>query len=144
MKKLLPFALLVLVYACTPSPEPIRYGEALCHWCKMTIVDRQHAAEAVTRKGRVFFFDAIECMMQFLDDADNEEDFALLLVNDFSRPGELIDAQTATYLVSEQIPSPMGAFLSAFAERREAQTLQQARGGTIYDWREARNYVRSR
>ncbi len=144
MRKLLPFAMIVLVHACTPSPEPIRYGEALCHWCKMTIVDRQHAAEVVTRKGKVFFFDAIECMMQFLDDAGSEDDFALLLVNDFSRPGELTDARTATYLVSEQIPSPMGAFLSAFADSHKAWTVWEEHGGTIYDWQEARNYVRQR
>lgn len=144
MKKLLLAALVVLVHACKPSSEPIHYGEALCHWCKMTIVDRQHAAELVTTKGKVYQFDAIECMMQYLDDQGNESDFALLLVNDFSQPGELIDARTATYLVSEQVPSPMGAFLSAFAKREDAEALQREKGGTLYDWEGARAYVRNR
>ncbi len=144
MKKLLLAALVVLMHSCTPSPEPIHYGEALCHWCKMTIVDRQHAAEAVTTKGKVFQFDAIECMMQFLDDQGDESGFALLLVNDFEQPGELTDARTATYLVSEQLPSPMGAFLSAFAKRETAEAMQREKGGTLYDWEGARAYVRNR
>ena len=36
----------------------------------MTIVDRQHAAEAVTSKGKVFKFDAIECMVCLLYTSD--------------------------------------------------------------------------
>ncbi len=143
MKKLW-IALCSLISACSPSPKPIHYGEAMCHWCKMTIVDQQHAAEAVTRKGKVYQFDAIECLVQYLDELGNDDQFAWLLVNDFNRPGKLIDAQTATYLVSAQIPSPMGAFLSAFATRAEAEAMQQQKGGQLYDWVGARQYVRQR
>ena len=62
MKKLLPLILLatVLLAACQPSPKPIEYGSDMCDYCKMTIVDQQHAAELVTTKGKAFKFDAIE------------------------------------------------------------------------------------
>ena len=86
---------MVLLIACTVGPKPIDYGHVACHYCSMTIVDKQHAAQLVTTKGKVFNFDAVECMMNQLKDWD-ESTIALFLANDFDRPGELIDATSAT------------------------------------------------
>ncbi|MCC6725443.1 MAG: hypothetical protein IT258_13125, partial [Saprospiraceae bacterium] len=47
-----------LLTACTPTAEPISFGEDMCAHCKMTIVDEQFAAEAVSQKGKVYKFDA--------------------------------------------------------------------------------------
>jgi|TARA_R110000764_G_scaffold239973_2_gene341143 copper chaperone NosL len=101
----------------------------------MTIVDKQHAAQWVTKKGKVFNFDAVECMMNQLKDED-ESTIGLLLVNDFDHPGELVDATKATYLISENIPSPMGAFLSAFSEEQAAEHTLEANGGKLLTWSE--------
>ena len=49
--------------ACTVAPVPINFGSDGCHFCKMTIVDKQHAAELVTSKGKAYKYDAIECMI---------------------------------------------------------------------------------
>ena len=125
--------LLTMLSACSVEPQPIEYGEDVCHYCKMTIVDRQHAAELVTDKGKVFKFDAIECMVPFLkENADTE--FAHMLVSDFQEPGKMLDARTSTFLVSTAIPSPMGANLSAFANEALAKAIQQEKGGTLYSW----------
>ena len=133
-KQLLPLLLtLVLLIACTVGPKPIDYGHVACHYCSMTIVDKQHAAQLVTTKGKVFNFDAVECMMNQLKDWD-ESTIALFLANDFDRPGELIDATSATYLISENIPSPMGAYLSAFAEEGAARHALDANGGQLLTW----------
>ena len=64
---------------------------------------------------------------------------ALFLVNDFDHPGELVDAKKATYLVSENIPSPMGAFLSAFSEQQAAQNTLDMNGGELYTWTEIKD-----
>jgi copper chaperone NosL len=101
----------------------------------MTIVDKQHAAQLVTTKGKVFNFDAVECMMNQLKDWD-ESTIALFLANDFDRPGELIDATKATYLISDNIPSPMGAYLSAFDEEGAARHALDANGGELLSWNE--------
>lgn len=130
----IPF-LLFLISACSPTPKAIEYGADHCHFCKMTIVDRQHAAEAVTAKGKVYKFDAIECMVQYLKEQANTE-YAHLLVNDYEEPSTLIDAKTSHYLISEAIPSPMGAFLSAFANKEAAQKIQTAKNGELYNWTE--------
>lgn len=119
--------------SCEIGPEPIHYGEDGCEYCKMTIVDRQHAAELVTSKGKVYKFDAIECMVNFRKDHKDIQ-YALYLVNDFSNPGELIDATMATYLISDQISSPMGANLAAFAEEDSALKSKEEYKGDIYTW----------
>ncbi|MFH6602521.1 nitrous oxide reductase accessory protein NosL [Maribacter algicola] len=131
---LLGFLILVLA-SCKVAPEEINYGSDACYFCSMTIVDQQHAAQIVTKKGKVFKFDASECMMNHLGDIDNSE-IAIFLVNDYNAPGELIDATKATYLVSEGIPSPMGEFLTAFETIGAAQKSKVEHEGEIYSWEE--------
>jgi copper chaperone NosL len=101
----------------------------------MTIVDQQHGAEAVSDKGKVFKFDAIECMVQYTAEK-NHRNYALLLVNNYVEKGTLIDAKTSTFLISEAIPSPMGAFLSAFATEKEAEEIRSNKGGELFIWNE--------
>ena len=105
----------------------------MCHYCKMTIVDHQHAAQLVTGKGKIYMFDAIECMIHYLGDTEGTT-YAFTLVNDFERPGHLVPAGESTYLISQSIPSPMGAFLSAFHSREAAVAMQHSKGGEVFDW----------
>lgn len=128
-------ALLLVFFSCNVGPEPINYGSDGCHFCKMTIVDKEHAAEIVTNKGKVYKFDATECMVNFMDDFDTSE-IKLYLSNNYTEPETLIDATQATFLISENIPSPMGAFLSAFKNKADAEKTQAEKGGTLYTWNE--------
>lgn len=121
--------------ACKVSPEPIAYGLDGCYFCSMTIVDKQHASQIVTKKGKSYKFDATECMLNWLNDNDSAA-IALFLVNDFDEPGKLIDATKATYLRSENIPSPMGAFLSAFGHQDTAERVSSENQGQLYTWDE--------
>lgn len=139
MKKLLP--LLLLLTACQPSPKPIEYGSDACDFCKMTIVDAQHGAEAVTSKGKVYQFDAVECLANFMEQ-QQDKPFAFLLVNGYHSPKELIDAKTCHYLISKNLPSPMGAYLTAFREKSAALEMQKAKGGEVFDWDEVRVYLK--
>jgi copper chaperone NosL len=126
--------------ACEIGPKPIHYGEDGCEYCKMTIVDKQHASELVTSKGKVYKFDAIECMIIFRKENEDIQ-YALYLVNDFNKPGELIDATMATFLISEKISSPMGANLSAFYAETDASKIQATHGGDVYSWHEVQPYI---
>ncbi|MGZ0015570.1 nitrous oxide reductase accessory protein NosL [Yeosuana sp. AK3] len=128
-------ALLLLLCSCNASPQAINYGSDGCHFCKMTIVDKIHAAEMVTKKGKVYKFDATECMINFLNDFD-ENEVKLYLTNHYQNPEALIDATQATFLISKKIPSPMGAFLSAFKNKGDAVKTQTEKGGTLYTWSE--------
>ncbi len=125
--------LLVVITSCSVGPQEINYGNDGCHYCKMTIVDRNHASELVTAKGKVYKYDAIECMLNDLKNQEGNE-IALYLTSDFSNPGELISAKNATYLISEEISSPMGAFLSAFEKKEDAEKLKLEVGGELFTW----------
>lgn len=126
---------LFIFVSCEVSPKPINYGSDGCHFCSMTIVDKQHAAQIVTKKGKAFKFDAVECMLNHMKDIDTAT-VALYFCNYNSQPGELIAAQEATYLISENIPSPMGEFLTAFDNMEAASLAKEENGGELYSWNE--------
>ncbi|MFD0835066.1 nitrous oxide reductase accessory protein NosL [Mariniflexile aquimaris] len=133
LKQLSIVALLLIFTSCNVGPQAINYGSDGCHFCKMTIVDKVHAAEIVTKKGKVYKFDATECMIHFMNEFD-VNDIKLYLSNNYTEPEALIDATKATFLISENIPSPMGAFLSAFKTEAEAQKFQSEQGGRLFNW----------
>ncbi|WP_299169461.1 nitrous oxide reductase accessory protein NosL [uncultured Allomuricauda sp.] len=132
------FILMLSISSCNIGPKPINYGSDGCHFCSMTIVDKQHAAQFVTKKGKVFKFDAAECMMNHLHEID-ETTVSMFLVNDYNAPGELIDATKATYLISKNIPSPMGEYLTAFEIKETAEKSQTDNEGELFTWEELSN-----
>ena len=119
--------------SCTVKPEAIHYGEDECHYCRMTVVDRIHAAEVVNDKGKVFKYDAIECMVNDSKEFEQGE-IALFMVNHHDHPEELINADEAFYLISENLPSPMGAYLTAFPDSESAEMALKEHGGKLYNW----------
>jgi copper chaperone NosL len=127
-------------FSCSPEPVPISYGNDMCHFCKMNIVDPQHGAELVTSKGKVFTFDAIECMINYKHKNQNAE-FAFELVNVYNKPKELVAASRCYYLISKGLPSPMGANLTAFENEATAMQMRDLKEGLIYNWTEIQNLL---
>ncbi|MEO9474861.1 MAG: nitrous oxide reductase accessory protein NosL [Cyclobacteriaceae bacterium] len=125
----------VILYAtaCSNGPKPINYGQDACDFCRMTIVDTQHAAQLVTAKGRNYKYDAIECMINDLSKWKRPP-VKTHLVADYANPRGLTDALTASYLISEEIPSPMGAYLSAFSSEIKRDDTHSASGGEKLSW----------
>jgi copper chaperone NosL len=72
---------------------------------------------------------------------DNSE-IKLYLSNNFLKAESLIDATQATFIISDNIPSPMGAFLSALTTREEAEKLKTEKGGTLYSWTELKEHLK--
>ena len=130
-----------LLISCNVGPQPIEYGTDACHFCNMTIVDRHHASQIITTKGKAYKYDAIECMVHSLHDDLKDTEIALYLTTNFRQPGELMDAKMASYLVSDQISSPMGANLSAFDSEISAQTVQEKFTGKVFSWEEIQNHL---
>lgn len=133
LKLFLGTIVLLLTISCKVEPKAIEFGKDQCAFCKMNIVDKTHAAQFVTAKGKQFKFDAIECLVNYIGQ-NNEEKIALLLVADYANPGEMTDAETAAYLISTEIKSPMGANLSAFSLKNTAEEFQQKHSGEIFTW----------
>lgn len=136
MKYVLLFiSIISLFVGCSVEESPIVYGKDACNFCKMNIVDKQHAAEIVTNKGKPFKYDAIECMVEEMKSRD-EKEISLILITDYSNPGQLVDATTATYLISEKLPSPMGANLTGFKLKLDAEKIASEKTGNLYSWSE--------
>lgn len=139
MKRLPVLALLIVFFiSCSKKPEPINYGKDACEHCKMTIMDTKYGAEIVTAKGKIFKFDAAECMVDFLKDdpkrLSNPED--LFLTVSIAHPGTLIDARSAFFLIDKAFRSPMGANLASFESRQTAENNLQSPDGRILTWDE--------
>lgn len=138
-------ALAATLAACSPEPVPIVYGEDLCVHCRMVIMDDRYGSELVSRTGRVFTFDSIECMAAYVLAMDDTADVHSLWVTAFDDPGTLIPVADAIFLHSPTLKSPMGANLTAF---RAAELTPEAAinsfGGEVLDWAGARELVRTR
>ena len=106
---------LFLIVACSIDPQPLQYGKDGCHTCKMTLMDKKFGAEIVTQKGKVYKFDDVNCMLNFLNSRYLEDEMlAHKLIVDYSQPEKLIPADQAFYLKSDEIRSPMASQVAAF------------------------------
>jgi len=135
---------LLLLTACSKQPVPINYGKDVCAYCKMTITDARFASELVTKKGKNYKFDSIECLIHFLREGSlKQEDIQLFLVSDFKSPKNLIDATSAWYLISTDIQSPMGANLASFSRKEDAEKFKTEHSGTVFSWKEIQQELKN-
>jgi copper chaperone NosL len=134
MKRICFLVVIVLMISCSKTPEPINYGTDMCHFCQMTIVTKTHATQMVTDKGKQFKFDAIECMIYFLEDKQDLIPTSQLLITDYNSPGAMIDAKSASFLVSAEIKSPMGANLTGFDSIDVAKKMITDNSANFFDW----------
>jgi copper chaperone NosL len=135
---------LTLLAACQVEPKPIAYGEVNCAHCHMTVSDNRYGAELVNDKGKPFYFDSAECLAVYLqENPELAEKAAYVLVTDYTRPNELIDAQSANFLQSKELPSPMGMYLTAVSDKSTATKMQQEVGGRLLNWEQAMTAVKN-
>jgi len=137
MRILLLILLAVITYGCTVEPEPLVYGADMCHTCKMTLMDPKFGAEIVTKKGKVYKFDDVNCMLGFYHaDFEEQGNIAHLLVINFAQPTQLIDATNSWYLKSELIRSPMASGIAAFATEEEYSQYKKEWKAILMSWGE--------
>lgn len=128
-------AMLLMMTACSPGPREIDFGKEECAHCKMTITDQRFAAELVTTKGKVYVYDAVECLAATINAKTVAEDeISSLWVMRYDSPGTFIDAAKAWYLRSEEVRSPMGLNLAAFETEAQYAAAAQQHEGLQYRW----------
>ncbi len=127
------FALLLVLFlmmGCARSnPVNIVAGEHSCEFCRMDIVDLRFKAEGISSKGKVHYFDSIECLQKWKKEHPGEIKNAW--VTFYFDPSHWISEDKAFYLRSDQIHSPMGAHLAAFETEQDAKKAFQEYGGEI-------------
>jgi len=125
----------LILASCQPKEKAIDYGQDECQHCRMMIVEKQYGSELVTKKGKVYKFDSIECLIDYLHtDLISENDIAFSLVTSFNRPEELRPVEKSFFLYSKQLPSPMGKYLTAFESQEAALAAKEKFGGEIMNW----------
>lgn len=141
-----PFAvilfILALVGCSAPGPTPIIYGTDLCDYCDMTIADKAFGSELLTKKGKVFKFDSIECLAAAEavgDHAASEIDSRW--VTDFHNAGTFLNTESALLVATDRQKSPMGVGLVAVADRSRADDLIASKGGKMVNWEETMRLV---
>lgn len=131
----------LVLSSCNKNAQPIDYGKDACHYCQMTIVDKIHGAELITDKGKLYKFDAAECLVRYKNELENTEGYQFL-TNFFEQPTEFIHLDEAKFLISENFPSPMGAYLTAFKTEVSANQLKGEKGGELYTWPELDKHLK--
>ena len=133
---------LLSTISCSIEPVPIDYNHDECAYCKMKISDIRFGAELVTKKGKITKYDSVECLARtYIEQASPE--YAFIIVTDYSRPHHLIDAESATFLISENQASPMGGNLSAYEKKNDVIDVQAEKGGQILNFTELISSYRS-
>jgi copper chaperone NosL len=130
------FALLTLA-SCNTKPEPFQTGKDHCHFCKMGITDTRFGAEVITKKGKIYKFDDLHCMVSFLKmGGEAEKDIARKVTINFEKPNEFIDAATAVFVTSPELKSPMGSNTAGFADKASAENYANGKEAGLLDWQQ--------
>lgn len=131
------FALLSFT-TCAVGPEPIRYGKDECFHCKMTLTDKRFGTEVVTKKGKVYKFDDLNCLVNFLKEGTvPEANIAQVVAVDFKKTGAFVDVHQAFFLQNDALKSPMRADIASFSDKKDLEAVKaEVGGGKDMTWAE--------
>lgn len=126
---------LFLFSSCTAKSEPFVIGKDSCYECKMGIADLKFGGEIVTKKSKVYKFDDVGCMLNFLESGTMpEKDISLKLIINYEKPNTFLEADKNFLLVSPEIKSPMNSHVAGFATREAAEKMNSTKTGEIVNW----------
>lgn len=121
--------------SCDSGPQPVKAGVDQCAYCKMGISDLRFPCEVITLKGKLYKFDDVHCMLEFVNspewDKNNVKNYYL---TDFSQPGQWLPAENALLLKSEELKSPMGGNIAAFSNETGRKTAMETFNGEQLTW----------
>jgi copper chaperone NosL len=130
---------LLLLPSCDTSPQPLEYGKDECAGCKMILADSHYGAELITRKGKVFKFDDVNCMLAYSSKelVGNNKECKWWII-DFKHANQFLKADEAVYLKHDQLRSPMGSHVAAFVSQENLEVVHKelGGGGKIMRWPE--------
>ncbi len=122
--------LLLMVMGCQTDqkPQAIEAHDA-CASCKMAISQPRYAAQAVDKEGNAYKFDDIGCMLRYL--REHQLPRARIYVMDYLAQ-QWLEAESAIFIRSEAIESPMASGLAAFRDQPSARQFLKNRSGQVF------------
>ncbi len=129
----------LLLGACTPPPpEPkppeIAYGRDMCDVCGMIISEPRFAAAVVTTDGKTLKFDDVVEMFSF-EQRHPDTRVRAWFVHDYNSQN-WTNGETAWYVTSPEIKSPMGGGIAAFADQPSAEMFANRHGAKAMSFEE--------
>ena len=123
--------------ACAPAvPGDIADLGKPCDYCRMTISDERFGGQMITKKGKIYAFDSIECLASFYLQQPAVGEASAVWVADYAKPGHWVAAQSALFARSEAHQSPMGLNIVSFAADADTATVLRDLGGATMRWPE--------
>ncbi len=123
-----------LLSACdNGKPESIQLHKDACDFCKMSISDARFMTEVITRKGRVYKFDDLHCMLGQVPGL-GAENIKKYYVGNYEKENDFLEAETAWYVSHPDLKSPMGGNVAAFATKEAALARASALQASVEDW----------
>lgn len=122
-----------------PVPPEIHYGEDICEFCGMIVSEERFAAGYITANGQEEIFDDIGDMVQ--SRLQNAGEAKAIFVHDYDEH-TWIKAETATYVLSENLPTPMLSGLAAFASADRAKEFAAELDGQVFTFDELLSHYR--
>jgi copper chaperone NosL len=128
--------LVFFLYSCNAQPAPFKPGKDNCDFCKMGITDTRFGGELITKKGKLFRFDDMHCMISFLKGGGvAQKDLSKTVSVTFDKPNEFTDVKKCTFVASPDLKSPMGSNAAAFSTRTAAEDFVKGKNAEILDWK---------
>ena len=127
--------LILAFLSCNSGPQPIKLGSDACDFCKMSIADQHFGAEIITKKGKVYKFDDMHCILAFMksNTISNKDIKETWLIN-FSEPHNFIPAEKAFLLKSNELHSPMGGNVACFDDENKMKETRNDVKGEVVIW----------
>ena len=127
--------LLFALMSCNAGPQPVKLGVDACSFCKMSIADSRFGAEIITKKGKVFKFDDMHCLLAFRKgDAINISDINTIYLINFDEPHNFIEAPKSFLLKSNELHTPMGGNIASFSDENKLREAAQKFKGNKIAW----------
>lgn len=133
MRLLIIFFVAICLTSCSPSRQSIHYGKDLCANCKMMIVDPKFSAKLTTQKGRTYFFDALNCMINF-NKTLKDPNTTSMYISNYDQALSVVPVKDGFYVQAKDLHSPMGFDVVAFSTKSDAQHFQKLKQGELLDW----------
>ena len=133
---LLLFVVLLLSACRQIEPRPVDIlPEDMCSYCRMSISEKQYAAEFITRDGEAVKFDDIGCMLDYVKRRQDPGKIAAYFVADFETR-QWGRGESAFYVRSAEFKTPMSHGIVAFKERAKAEAAASKHSGQLLQFAE--------
>lgn len=124
--------MLVSFASCSQSAEPIKTGTDNCNYCQMTIMKNTNGGEIISNKGKVFKFDDIGCLRDFIADKKiTPAEISKIYFNEFET-GELMESALLVLINNNTFKTPMNWNIIA-VKKENAENYMAKKGSTVVD-----------